>query len=267
MHTRTGTQRRHLTPLETLALMAVSAVLFVAIPVGAAHANELRPSNTKLDCSTNAISAGATTTCTVTVKDSMVGRSRPGGTVAFTSTPATAITLSGPCTLVPTTNDASACTVDLLYDSPGKQVLSASFTATDGSHSDSESGSKKVTVTTAAAPVMAMSPMATTTITTPTPIDVYAAGCTIGGHAAYWGEFVSQGAGTDPLTSPNGKPFEALANPDGSAEVHWRPADAASNGVWQARWYCSATSPTSVSDPAIHWIGALSTTTIAFPTT
>jgi len=266
MHTSNGTQRRSLTPRKTLALMAVSAVLYVLIPVGAAHADDLRPSNTSLDCSANAISAGGTTSCTVTVRDPMVGKNRPTGTVTFNSAPATAITLGGACTLIALNANASTCTVDELYLSPGKDVLSASFTPTDGIHSGSSSGTKKVTVATAAAPVMAMTAVPAT-VTAPMDIDVYAAGCTLGGHPAYWGEFVSQGVGTDPLTSPNGKAFETMANTDGSAETHWRPVDASSNGVWQARWYCSATSPTSPLDSAIHWIGALSTTTIAFPTT
>lgn len=100
-------------------------------------------------------------------------------------------------------------------------------------------------------------------ITLPATLDMVGTGCPLfEGKQTYMGDFASMAG--DPLTSEGARVWQHPTI-DGSVDwaVTFDPEPGAPDMTVWSRWYCATATPTSLTDPALLWVGPLYTVTIS----
>lgn len=243
------------------AATAVLATAGIAAPSEAVDAAAFRDTRTRITCTPKSGLSGRPISCEVEVRDRGQGDPvAPEGILDLASTPDDAQMPEGECVLAAASTDTSTCVVTLLYLSPGRRTVVATFTPTDGVHTTSSSDKVDVTMKAPATPVV-YSPQKGKEGRPGEQVQVYISACSSTRGRAVWGEFVSRGADSDPLVAPDGKPIEAVVAVDGSGRMTF-DIGGGGDGVWQSRWFCADASPTGPDDPAVTWVSDLYTFTV-----
>lgn len=262
VHHRPAERRHGARVLSALAAFLLATTVLVLDP-GTADASGSRSVSMSVSCSPSNITAGSTTSCTITIEDTASGTKRaPAGTVDLLvdSGPMQVIT---PCTLAPISSSRSSCSgVRVLFQAARTYRLTADYLGSDV-HAD-RSRTTSITVS-SSSQVGAFSTSSASSGTLGQTIRGFGYGCA--GSNRYVGVFVALGA--DPLvaaiTGGAFRPAELIAATDGSYGFTVTIPTDNEVGTFMVRYYCASAPVSSIFSSAILNLAPVITYTIAKP--